>query len=88
MIKYATNWQSQGMVEKIRLAVTGKCTGSLARKRITLPGLAFKAGTSDLRHSPALAVAALLRQAGAELQAYDPVVPAADAGLDADLLTV
>jgi UDPglucose 6-dehydrogenase len=41
-------------------------------------GLTFKAGTADLRDSPALAVAALLRQAGAELSAYDP-------GLTADL---
>ncbi len=35
-------------------------------------GLAFKAGTNDLRDSPALAVAALLRAEGAELTGYDP----------------
>ena len=71
--------QSQRIVEKIRTAVTGRRTGSLARKRITLYGLMFKAGTSDVRDSPALAVAALLRQAGAEIQAYDPALPTADA---------
>ena len=82
------NRQSQRMVEKIRLAVTGKRAGSLARRKITLLGLTFKAGTSDLRDSPALAVAALLRQAGAELQAYDPAVGAAESPIGGELLTV
>lgn len=68
--------QRQRMVDKVRLAVTGKRTGSLSRKRIALLGLTFKAGTDDLRDSPALAVAALLRQAGADLVGYDPAVPA------------
>jgi UDPglucose 6-dehydrogenase len=68
--------QSGRIVEKVRLAVTGRRTGALSRRRIALLGLAFKAGTSDMRDSPALAVAARLRQAGAELQAYDPAVAA------------
>jgi UDPglucose 6-dehydrogenase len=67
--------QRQRIVDKIRLAVTGKRGGSLAHVRLGLLGLTFKANTDDLRDSPALAVAALLRQAGAELVAYDPVVP-------------
>lgn len=62
------------MVDKVRSAVTGSRTGSLHRTRICLFGLTFKAGTDDLRDSPALAVAALLRQAGAELTGYDPAV--------------
>jgi UDPglucose 6-dehydrogenase len=62
------------MVEKIRLAVTGKRGGSLSHVRLGLLGLTFKAGTDDLRDSPALAVAALLRQAGAELVGYDPAL--------------
>ena len=66
--------QRQRMVEKVRLAVTGKRGGSLSHKRITLFGLTFKAGTDDLRDSPALAVAALLRQAGADLVGYDPAL--------------
>ncbi|MDX3662009.1 UDP-glucose/GDP-mannose dehydrogenase family protein [Streptomyces sp. ID05-26A] len=66
--------QRQRMVEKVRLAVTGKRGGSLSHVRLGLLGLTFKAGTDDLRDSPALAVAALLRQAGAELVGYDPAL--------------
>jgi UDPglucose 6-dehydrogenase len=80
--------QSRRVVEKIQTAVTGKRNGSLTRKRIALLGLAFKAGTSDLRDSPALAVAAQLRQAGADLQAFDPAISPADSAFDGDLLTV
>jgi UDPglucose 6-dehydrogenase len=70
------NRQRQRMVEKIRLAVTGRRSGSLSRIRLGLLGLTFKAGTDDLRDSPALAVAALLRQAGATLVGYDPALRA------------
>jgi UDPglucose 6-dehydrogenase len=66
--------QRQRMVDKVRLAVTGRRDGSLSRVRLGLLGLTFKAGTDDLRDSPALAVAALLRQAGATLTGYDPAV--------------
>ena len=68
--------QRQRMVDKVRAAVTGKRTGSLTRVRLGLLGLTFKAGTDDLRDSPALAVAALLRQAGADLVGYDPALVA------------
>ncbi|MEN3302876.1 UDP-glucose/GDP-mannose dehydrogenase family protein [Pseudonocardia sp.] len=80
--------QFQRMVEKIRKAVTGKRSGSVTRKRIALFGLTFKAGTDDLRDSPALGVAALLKQAGAELVAYDPGIAAANSSIDGSLLTV
>lgn len=56
------------VVDKVRDAVGG----SLAGKRIGLLGLTFKAGTDDLRDSPSLAVAELLRAEGAELYGYDP----------------
>jgi UDPglucose 6-dehydrogenase len=78
--------QFQRVVDKIRTAVTGRRGGSLSRRRLALFGLAFKAGTDDLRASPALEVAALLRQAGAELVGYDPgIEPGA---LDGSVLTV
>jgi UDPglucose 6-dehydrogenase len=68
--------QFQRITGKIRAAVTGSRQGSLRNVRIGLLGLAFKAGTADLRDSPALAIAALLRQSGAELVGYDPAVNA------------
>jgi UDPglucose 6-dehydrogenase len=66
--------QRQRMVEKVRLAVTGQRGGSLSHVRLAILGLTFKAGTDDLRDSPALAVSALLKQAGAELVGYDPAL--------------
>jgi UDPglucose 6-dehydrogenase len=80
--------QYQRMVDKIRTAVTGKRTGSLSRRRIALLGLTFKANTDDLRDSPALGVAALLKQAGADLTAYDPGVDPATTRIDPSLLAV
>jgi UDPglucose 6-dehydrogenase len=47
-------------------------TGSLAGLRIGLLGLSFKANTDDVRESPALALAASLRAAGADVLAQDP----------------
>jgi UDPglucose 6-dehydrogenase len=46
--------------------------GSLPGRRIALLGLAFKANTDDVRESPALAMAANLRAAGATVLAHDP----------------
>ncbi|MGE3287565.1 MAG: UDP-glucose/GDP-mannose dehydrogenase family protein [Pseudonocardia sp.] len=80
--------QRQRMVDKIRVAVTGTRTGSLSRTRLGLLGLTFKAGTDDLRDSPSLAVAALLRQAGAELVGYDPAVPAGSSAPELAGMTV
>lgn len=82
------NRQRQRMVEKVRLAVTGKRGGSLSKVRLGILGLTFKAGTDDLRDSPALAVAALLRQAGAKLVGYDPALRADDLRTDLDGVTL
>jgi len=47
-------------------------------KKVAMLGLAFKAGTDDVRASPALRVAELLMQTGAEVMAHDPLAgPAA-----------
>jgi UDPglucose 6-dehydrogenase len=73
--------QHHRMVDKVRDAVGG----SLAGQRVGLLGLTFKAGTDDLRDSPALTVAALLAAEGAELIGYDPGVPAAVPGLTDDV---
>jgi UDPglucose 6-dehydrogenase len=62
--------QRDRIVAKIARAVGGTLDGA----RIGVLGLAFKAGTNDLRDSPALAVSSILCALGAELTAYDPAV--------------
>ncbi len=47
---------------------------ALPGSRIALLGLAFKAGTDDLRDSPSLEIARRLVEAGAAVHAYDPAV--------------
>jgi UDPglucose 6-dehydrogenase len=44
----------------------------LANKKVAVLGLSFKAGTSDVRKSPGVAIANKLTQAGAKVIAYDP----------------
>src|SRR5690606_18900499 len=50
--------------------------GSLESQRVVVMGAAFKPNTDDIRESPALEVADLLRLAGAMVVVYDPHVPA------------
>ncbi len=52
--------------------VRALCGGSTQGKRIAAWGLTFKAGTDDLRDSPAVAVLTLLSEDGADIVAYDP----------------
>jgi len=47
--------------------------GGLAGKTVAVLGLAFKAGTDDVRESPALAIAERLLARGASVRAHDPV---------------
>lgn len=46
--------------------------GSVAGRTIAVWGLAFKAGTDDMRESPAAALVESLLSAGAKVQAHDP----------------
>jgi UDPglucose 6-dehydrogenase len=46
--------------------------GGVAGRRIALLGLAFKAGTDDIRSSPAVRLAGWLLEHGADVHAYDP----------------
>jgi UDPglucose 6-dehydrogenase len=46
--------------------------GGVAGRSIALLGLAFKAGTDDIRYSPAVGLARWLVGQGARVQAYDP----------------
>ena len=78
------------------------CGGSVAGLTVAAWGLTFKAGTDDLRDSPAIKILAMLSDAGARIRAFDPtarepyeaypwieVAPSAvDACQGADVLTV
>lgn len=59
-------------IRKLRTALDG-----LEGRRLLILGAAFKAHTDDIRNSPALELAQLLRLEGASVTVYDPVVPAA-----------
>jgi UDPglucose 6-dehydrogenase len=60
--------------DRIVAKIAGAVGGGLAGTRIGVLGLAFKAGTNDLRDSPALSVATMLAAHGAEVVAYDPAI--------------
>lgn len=60
--------QRRRLAEKVRQAAGGGLKG----RRIALWGVAFKAGTDDARESPALRIARVLQEEGAEVVAYDP----------------
>jgi UDP-N-acetyl-D-mannosaminuronic acid dehydrogenase len=62
--------QPQFVVELVRRAL-----GDLSGKRIAALGLAYKPDVDDLRESPAIEVVHLLKQAGAQVQAYEPYKP-------------
>jgi UDPglucose 6-dehydrogenase len=62
---------NQSMPSYIVEMITKDC-GELKGKKVGLLGLAFKAGTSDVRKSPGIIIANLLAEMGAEISAYDP----------------
>jgi UDPglucose 6-dehydrogenase len=89
----ADHEQRRRVAEKVRQAAGG----GLHRRRVAMWGVAFKAGTDDVRESPALRIARLLQADGAEVVAYDPeaqsdeLTMASDpiaAATDADVLLV
>jgi UDPglucose 6-dehydrogenase len=63
---------TQRVLDRITTVLDGDVSG----RRIALWGLTFKAGTDDLRHSPAMEIAQSLVAQGASVHAYDPTVPA------------
>lgn len=62
--------QFERMVDKVRRAVGGDLEG----RTVAVWGLTFKAGTDDLRDSPALEIVERLLAGGARLRAHDPTV--------------
>jgi UDPglucose 6-dehydrogenase len=56
------------------VALAEDALGTLRGAAIAVLGLAFKAGTDDLRDSPALAVIRLIEEKGAQIRCYDPLI--------------
>lgn len=46
--------------------------GNIDNKKITVLGLTFKAGTDDIRNSPAIEIIKILKNSGAIITAFDP----------------
>ncbi|OBS10540.1 UDP-glucose dehydrogenase family protein [Acidihalobacter prosperus] len=59
------------------ISTLNEALGTLRGKEICIFGLAFKAGTGDVREAPGLAVIDALRRGGAHVRAYDPRAGAA-----------
>jgi UDPglucose 6-dehydrogenase len=62
------------VVDKVRRSIGGDLSG----RTVAVWGLTFKAGTDDLRDSPALEIIGRLLEQGALVQAFDPTVTSAD----------
>jgi UDPglucose 6-dehydrogenase len=73
--------QFDRVTEKIRRAAGGSVSG----KVIAVWGLTFKAGTDDLRDSPALQIIHRLLQLGATIHAFDPTVTSHRIGLSQEI---
>lgn len=71
-IVQATKAVNDGMPGYVAEKLLESLGGSLTGKRVAVLGLAFKAGTSDARKSPGIALANLLAERGALVTAYDP----------------
>jgi UDPglucose 6-dehydrogenase len=67
----ANESQFDFVADRVEAAAGGSLEGAI----VAAWGLTFKAGTDDLRDSPALAVLRRLRERGAYLKAFDPTVP-------------
>ena len=63
--------QRARMIDKVARAV-GRHHSNLSGVTVGAMGVTFKAGTDDLRESPAMAIVTRLRKAGAHVRAFDP----------------
>jgi UDPglucose 6-dehydrogenase len=70
------NLRRRSKVVQLATELLGRRQGpagpDLSGARIAVLGAAFKSNTDDLRDSPALAVAGMLGEAGADVRVYDP----------------
>jgi UDPglucose 6-dehydrogenase len=67
-VESANERQKRVLVNKVRMALGGELRG----RRIALWGLAFKAGTDDMREAPALTLIDMLLDEGVSICAHDP----------------
>lgn len=58
--------------DRVIALLTGEL-GTLSEKKVLILGAAFKPDSDDVRDSPALAIALLAKEAGAEVVVHDPV---------------
>src|SRR5438874_3989540 len=65
--------QKRRVIQKLQ-----KHLGKLRGKKVALLGLAFKAGTDDMREAPSIVLASRLHAEGAEVRAWDPVARPGD----------
>lgn len=72
--RHTNTGQAQRIVTALRQTIGRPLSGC----RITALGLTFKAATSDIRDSPALAACEKLAAAGAQVMGYDPQLPNID----------
>jgi GDP-mannose 6-dehydrogenase len=59
---------------RLQIERTAELIAQVGKKRVGIVGLAFKAGTDDLRESPAVALCEYLLSKGFSLRIYDPNV--------------
>jgi UDPglucose 6-dehydrogenase len=64
--------------DHVAAQVASAAGGSLEGVTVAAWGLTFKAGTDDMRESPAISVLRRVAARGAKVRAYDPTLPAAD----------
>jgi UDPglucose 6-dehydrogenase len=65
---------NEDQFDRVAAMVVAAVGGSVSGRRVGVLGLTFKAGTDDLRDSPALAIIDRLVALGADLCAFDPII--------------
>ena len=79
---------NQEQFHQVVARVERQAGGTIDGKTVAVWGLTFKAGTDDLRDSPAIEVVRQLSAKGASVRAYDPTVtvrPDVPSGFDAEI---
>jgi UDPglucose 6-dehydrogenase len=71
---------NMGQLGRIIAALHGVLRRQLDDIKVTALGLTFKAGTSDIRDSSAIAICEGLQRAGAQVTAYDPRLDSIECG--------